>query len=192
MVEDKKPAHSPLAEAVQQSVEEFVKKKSGLTFSKDSDWTEKNIIEYDSRMRIFGMEKFNGGAYISSVNFYRNEEDKKANKCCGALIMFVDEENATKILRSFSYKIKSDDDEDQILDSLADLCLKFTEGFKEELSKFGVVNPVISLPSKHRNDASEGVAFPYQIYKYVENNFYMFKQKAFVVNTVMALSSKNA
>jgi hypothetical protein len=192
MVEDKKPVHSPLAEAVQHSVEDYIKKKSGLTFSKDSDWHEKNIIEYDSRMRIFGMEKFNGGSYIAAVNFYRSEEEKKTNKCCGTLIIFIDDENATKILRSFGYKIKSDDDEDQILDSLADLCVKFSEGFKEELAKLGLGNLVLSQSSKYRNDAAQGVEFPYQIYKYVENNFYMFKQKAFVVNTVMALSSKNA
>ena len=41
-----------------------------MAFSKDPEFNELNIIEYDSRMRTFGLEKFNEPCYASFINFY--------------------------------------------------------------------------------------------------------------------------
>ena len=49
---------------------------------------EKEIIEYDSRMRVFPLEKFNGPAYVSFVNYYLSGKDLQTNNAVGAFIFF--------------------------------------------------------------------------------------------------------
>ena len=98
-----------LATSLHGVIDRTLLSKGGLSYTHEPEITEKDIIEYASRMRISGMEKFNGPCFISIVNFYNSPEDKeKKRNAKGAFVLFLEENNATKLLKTLA---RADSDE---------------------------------------------------------------------------------
>ena len=145
--------------------------------SKDPETFQKEIIEYESRMRVFGLEKFNGPCYLSVVNYYLTQGDLDAHKSCGTFILYLEEESTGKLLKSLGYSGFTDEDEDIVMDKCSEFCKILAENFKNELVPLGFRDLVISAPTKHKNDVYEGVEFPYSEYGMHEAHFYLLKKK---------------
>lgn len=171
-------------------VQGVFRQKSSIEFSQDPVIVDKNLIEYDSRMRVFGLEKFNGPSYASSVSFYRSQQQMQSHDACGVMNLFIEEEAAGKLLKSLGYTGFDDSDDDAVLEHCADFCNTIAGNFNAELSKMGFSNLSMSDPLKEKNNIAAGVDFPYSQYIYHEVQFFIWKQKAVAVDIVMVPTVK--
>jgi len=166
--------------------QETFEKMCNVTFSKSPEFIEKEIIEYEGRMRTFGQEKFNGPCYISALNFYLDNKDYKAKHACGVMVVYIEEEANEKLVRALGQPELDPEDEEIILDTCGEFCNVIAGQFKNELRSFGYIDLVISAPIKYRNDVPQGVDFPYSESKYYELSFHIWKERLIVLETVMA------
>lgn len=167
-------------------VEETFTTMCSLTFSNTPEFKEKDIIEYNSKMQISGLEKFNDASYAAAINFYLTEAHQKKHDCCGVLAMFIEEDAAGKLLKALGYSGFNDEDEELVMDNCGEFCNVITGRFKDELAKLGYKNLIISAPVKGKNSIPGGVEFPYSQYKYYEANFYFWKKKSLVIDITMS------
>jgi len=164
------------------SIQETFKKMSTVAFTKEPDFIERDIIEYSSRMRVCGLEKFNGPCLIGVINYYLNPKEQEVKNPCGALILYVEEENAAKMFKSLGYTVKDDDDEELILDYVGEFGNVIAEKFKNDLMAIGYSDIVFSPCEQFMNDIPEGVAFDYKEAKYHEASFHLWKNKILVTD----------
>ena len=174
-----------IATACIKVVENILKQKSILAFTKDPESVQRDIIEYDSRMRVFGMEKFNGPCFMSVINYYFSQEDLKNHKACGAFIFYVEESCAGKLLKALGFKGFDDEDEAAVLKICGEFCEVLAGEYKNELSNVGYKDLVLSAPTNYHNVVPEGVEFSYDEYVKYEMSFHLWKQKAVVVDITM-------
>ena len=166
-------------------VEDLLKSKPGITLTKESEFVQRDIIEYNSRMRVFGMEKFNGPCFISVINYYSSEVDLKAHKAGGAVVLYIEEGNAAKLLKALGFKKFDEEDNDAVLKMCGEFCTLLAEDYKKELSSLGYKDLVLSAPSNYLNGVPEGVEFSYDQYVKYEMSFYLWKQKTVVLDVTM-------
>ncbi len=180
-----KADQSAIAKTLLSCVEETLTSMGGLTFSNTPEFKERNIIEYDSKMQVSGLEKFNDSAYVAAVNFYLSEDHQKRRECCGVLAAFIEEDGASKFLKTLGYTGFNDDDDELIIEKCAEFSTVLAEKFKEAMVKSGSKNFILSASVKGKNNIPGGIDFPYNQYVYYEANFYFWKKKSLVIDIVM-------
>ncbi|MHA1656551.1 MAG: chemotaxis protein CheX [Candidatus Heimdallarchaeota archaeon] len=166
-------------------VQDTFKKMCNLTFSQDPDFVEKELIEYESRMRTFGLEKFNGPCYVAAISFYLSPKEIEEHDALGALVLYIEAEVAEKLLKALGYDF-DEEDEDLVLDNCGEFCNVIAGQFKNQLNSLGYKDLTISAPIKGKNDIRQGVEFSYDQYKLYESSYYFFKKKALVVVATMS------
>ena len=108
-----------------------------------------NILEYQGRMSVTGMEKFNGPAYIAAVSFYLNEQDRDKHRAKGAMVLYLEASNTEKVLRGFGHPVSDEDEEEETLAACGKLCAMLATKFKENLS--GASSLIMSTPISNKN-----------------------------------------
>jgi len=171
-----------LGELAVRATQNILQKQCKVTFSQDPDVTELEIIEYNSRMRVFGMEKFNGPCFIAVINFFRNNGSSENKITCGSLIIYIDEMCTTTILKAISGGSFDEDDAEVVMQYTGELCNIIADELKNELTKIGYSDLLISKPINYQNDIPEGVDFEFREAKYHESSYYIKEKKAIVVN----------
>lgn len=174
-----------IAESLKSLIDNILISQNDLNYTQDPEITERDIIEYESRMRVRGMEKFNAPCYVAATNFYKTQQDLEAHNALGALIIYVEQENAEKLIKALGYKIKNDDDEDEVLPNYSG---EFCKTLGEELiKKIGgnYSSSVLSEPIIGLNTIAEGVEFNYNQYQMYELTFYLWKVKILSVDITL-------
>ncbi|MCA9407140.1 MAG: hypothetical protein KC733_00480 [Candidatus Omnitrophica bacterium] len=174
-----------LATTMMGGVKSIFEKMSTLTFSQDPEFKEREIIEYDSRWRVFGLEKFNSACYVAVINFYRSTADQELHKACGAFVLYIEEGNAAKLLKALGYPDVDDEDLSIMFDIVGELCNVLAGQFKNDLLGLGFPDLVMSAPQKYRNDVPDGVEFEYEQTTYYELSFFLWKEKVFVIDATL-------
>jgi hypothetical protein len=151
-----------------------------LSYTSDPTSVVQDIIEYNSRLRTPGLSKFNEPCYVASVNFHTSEQTAKSGDAIGALVFYLEESSVGKFLKALGHKGFSEDDEAVMLEKCGEFCHVVADEFKKTLADFGAGSLVLSKPQIGRNEIAEGVAFDYDEYKYLEFNFFLWKQKTLV------------
>ncbi|MBF0594880.1 MAG: chemotaxis protein CheX [Candidatus Omnitrophica bacterium] len=142
---------------------------------------EKDIIEFDGRMRVFPMEKFNGPVYVAFTNFYLSDNDLKNDQALGTFVLFVKEEVVEKLFKAFGRSSKDAEDEENLMDIVGEFCNILSGNFKNELVALGYKDLLMSTPFKSRNSVPDGVAFDYELFQKQEFSFTFWNQKCIVV-----------
>ena len=173
------------ANALMEIVQDICKSGSKLSLTKDSELVERDIIEYESRMRTLGLERFNGPCYLGVVHIYQGEAQQKSHNACGALMLYLEEEAAGKLLKALGYSGFDEDNDEAVLENTAKLCEKIVERFKQDLTKRGYRDLIFAPALKYKNDAPDGVEFSYDEYKYYEASLYLWKKKTIVVSLTL-------
>ncbi len=179
---DLKTISAPLINSVTNSLQ----KMGNISFSKDPEVAEKEILEYESRLRTHGLSKFNGPCYVSSVSFYLSAKALEDHEAIGVFVLYFEYDAAAKILKAAGFKDVNDEDEDSVLEKSAELCKLIAGHLKTELTNLVGKELVTSEPLKGKNEIFEGVEFSYDEYKYFEAGFYLWKQKAIVADLSIA------
>lgn len=168
-------------------VEDFLRSTANLSFSQEPEFSERAVIEYDSRMRASGMEKFNAPCYVSAVSYYRDEQHLKSSDACGVVVVYVEEELAGRLLTALGYSTAKEEDDEAALDHCGELCNTIAGNLRKELAGRGFGDLKTGAPVNHKNGIPAGVEFPYSQYKLGQTEFYLWKQKALVVDLCVAL-----
>ena len=93
-------------------IEELITAQGGLVPSKPHEIAAKPVDEYEGRMRVNALEKFDASVYIAAISFYLNQADMKAHRACGALILYMDIEVADKIFKAAGLEVPYDEDDE--------------------------------------------------------------------------------
>lgn len=145
-----------------------------------------NIIEYQGRMGVTAMEKFNAPTYISGISFYLNEQDKAKHRAKGAFVLYLEVSNAEKLLRGFGYPAADDEEDEELLNSCGKLCTALAEGLKQGLVVHGAPPLVLSSAVSDKNSLQDGIEFSSDQTEKQEISFYFWKKKVLVVDITMA------
>ena len=178
-----------LAEAVSSALKDVIEgilKKSEINLTQNTEIIQREVIEYNSRMRIVGMEKFNGPCYVCGLSFYKSPENQQKKVAQGAFAFYVNVDCVESLLKKFGHRGFDEEDDEFILDQLGSLTRSMAEAFAVELKNIGYDDLTISEPHKFKNNIPEGLNFPYSFYNYQELAFYAWDKKAMVANVIMA------
>ncbi len=166
-------------------VESTFDKMCHVKFGAEPIVVEKDILEYNSRMRVFPMEKFNGPAYVASINYYLSQKDLENENAIGTFVLFVKEDVAEKLLRAFGYGSRDAENESLLFDNCGEFCNVLAGNVKNELVGLNYADLTMSAPSKYKNAVPEGVQFDYSLFKKQEVTFTFWGQKCIVVEACM-------
>ena len=172
--------------AIKGVIESVLGKMSGIVATEPSQTKECNIIEYEGRMRVGGMEKFNAPSFISVVNFYLSQGDMDRHRAKGALVVYVDSENAGKLYNSLGFSIPDDEEDVSMIAACGELSNLIAGTFKNELVTLGYQDLTISQPHNYKNSVIEGVEFSSDQKIKHEFSFFYWRRKAVVVELTLA------
>ncbi len=168
-------------------LESQLSKMTGVIATSPPETKEKDIVEYENRIRINGLEKFQAPSYISAINYYLNEADaKRAGKAKGALILYVDVENSGKIYKALALPFPDDEDDASMMNCNGMLCKIIGDAFKNELVNMGYADLFMSAPDNYRSSIVDGVEFSLDQKKMLEFSFFYLKRKSIVVELSLA------
>ena len=174
-----------LAQTLNQCVTDLIKERSDLKFTKDPEVKRKNIIEYQGRMRVDGMEKFGEPTFISTVNYYASAADMQQGKTLGALVVYVEQGYIVQLLKKMKYPLANDEDENEMKDCCGTLCNIIAGRFKSAVSAMGYVELEMSHFSSYQNEVKEGIPFDHRERRKYEITFEIDDEKALVVELTM-------
>src|SRR5262245_42886162 len=120
-----------LAESFRDCVQKTIEEHCSVVFAKDAKVEVRDIIEYASRLRVFGLEKFNDTCYIGLTNLFETPEDVKANKPCGLILVFVREDSSERLFKTL-LKGQEGEDEELQMDNTKHLAEKLFQNFKRK------------------------------------------------------------
>ncbi|MBP9855548.1 MAG: hypothetical protein KBD53_11835 [Candidatus Omnitrophica bacterium] len=180
--------NTAVADALKNFLESTLKAKCNLEFSSPAQLSEREIIEYNSRIRVDGLEKFNGPCYVFGMNYYSSEANQKKDEAAGTLIMFIEEECVERFLKSLGHRGFDEDDQTFVLDKLGEFCKTMAQEFSQNLQSLGYSGLIVSDVSKGKNNLADGLSFPYDRYNYQEIAISIWKKKAMVADIIMTAS----
>ncbi len=154
--------------------------------SDDATSKTQNIIEYQGRMSVAGMDKFNGPTYVAGISFYLNEQDRDKHRAKGAMVLYLESSNAEKFFRGFGFPVADEEEEEEASVACGKIGTMLAEKFKDKLAETGCPSLIISQPFCGKNSLSEGLDFSPDQGKKQEISFYFWKKKSMVVDITMA------
>ena len=181
----KKPDDQALNGAIISVVEDVFRQLCHTEFSAEPVAVEKDVIEYDGRMRIFPMEKFNAPAYVAVVTYHLSQKQLEAVDPVGTVILYVKEDMIEKFFKAFGHSVSEAEDEGKCLDVIGQLCDIIAGNLKNQLGSMGLADLVLSTSSKHKNAIPEGVPFDYSLFKKQELSFSFWKEKCIVIEVCL-------
>jgi len=167
------------------SLQNSVASMGSANFSKPPEFSEHELIEYESRMRVFGLEKFGLPCYISYVNFFLPQADIKKDMPIGTFLVFLEHNNAVRLLKSLGYTHINEDEDETILGKTGEFCVAMAKQLKTTLTQKGYKELTISDPLNYKNDIPEGVPFYYHEEKCYQLDFFFWKQKNLIFNLIL-------
>lgn len=168
-------------------VDQVLSKMSGVVPTSSPESKEIDILEYEGRMRVVGMEKFNAPSFIATVNYYLTEKDSESHKAKGAMVVYVDSENAGKFFKTLGFTVPDDEDDESMMNACGELCNLLGGGFKNELSGLGYADMYMSSPSSYKNSVTEGIEYSQDQNKKYELSFYYWKRRALIIEVTMGV-----
>lgn len=174
-----------LSKAIITVVQETFRKTLHAEMQGDPVVLERDIIEYESRMRVFPMEKFNGPVYVACVNFYLSQKHLESQDTVGTFLFFVKEDMAEKLLKAFGLSSRDAEDEEVLMNKLGEFSSILAGNLKNEFMTLGYADLVIADPIKAKNSIPDGVPFDYSLYRKQEVTFKFWNQRCIVIEACL-------
>lgn len=175
-----------VADSLKNLIEETLVNKCNAGLTENTAVDEREIVEYDGRMRVGSLEKFNGPCYTVGFNLFASEDSQKKGLPTGTLIYFVEEESVERLLKSLEYRGFDEEDQGFILEHLGQFFQSVSEDYAERMGGMGYGRLLVSPPTAYKNNLPDGMTFPLDSSHYHELSFHLWKKKAMVVDLVMA------
>ena len=175
---------------LKQVTEEIFTETERYRFDGELTLTKKEIVDYKKRLHTNGLEKFNGPSYVAGVSFFRTSADKEKENAAGALVFYIEGEQAFDILRILGHKAEDDESQEKIAQQCAQFCKRLAEKFKTQLTSAGFSDLVMSEPIFGRNQLPGGLAFSLDQYTMMELAGNIQKSKRVVLNLTLTTIGK--
>jgi len=166
-------------------VKRILKRRGDMDLSEKPRFSIKPIVEFRKRIRVTGLEKFDEKTFISTINFYQEQEDLEADNVLGAVILYMPETYITKILQDLQYPIANEDDEEALSDGCGSFCNLIAGNFNTGLTQLGYQELGMSHFTTHLNNVVNGVEFSEGQVELYEMSFMIKKQKVIVTDLSM-------
>lgn len=163
-----------------------LKQAANFSQSQEPKAEAKDISEYSGRMQALGLEKMGQPCWVSVVNLYLNQGDLERHKAKGALVLYLETEDAGKIFQSAGLEFPSDEDDASMIAASGQLAQKVAEAFKNELAGHGYVSLVLSTPATYKNNAVGGVEYSSDQKTKHELSFFYLKSKVICIDLTLA------
>ena len=160
-------------------------KTGKINLTEEPKLAAKDIIEYDHRLRVSGLEKFNAPAYVSAVSYYKTSKDKEEHNACGAVVLYIEEQFVEILLKALGHGGIDDEQEDLINTKCGEFCVSLAGDFKNEISSQGYGDLICSEPLTGRNSIVEGIDFSYSQYEKYEISFTLKGKRILVAEVTM-------
>ena len=148
----------------------------------------KPVIEYNGKLRVDGMEKFNNEpTYVSAINYYASKVDMEKKKTLGAIMVYVQQDYMVKMMKLLQYPPVDDENETALEDSCGTLCNIIAGRFKSEISKAGYIELEMSHFVAARNNLVAGVSFCFSEFTKYEILFDIEGAKRLVLETSLGV-----
>ena len=166
-------------------IKRILDRKASIFLSRVADFNLKPIIEFKNRMRVSGIEKFDGVTYISVVYFYINEDLMKQNQPVGTLIIYMEDEYVEEFLRKLDYPKIDEDDQDAVEDACGTICNLIAGNYKSGLTQLGYQELMMSHFMSYRGEVINGVEYDRTQKQKYEICFEIKNQRRIVAELVM-------
>ena len=181
----KKPDDQTLKTELINVVQDTFLQLCRVAASADPVVVEKDIIEYDGRMRISPMEKFNGPAYVAVANYYSSQKKSGSPDPLGTFVFYIREDMVEKLFKAFGRPVSEAEDEAKALDVVGQMCAILAGNLKNKLTGLGLADLLVSTPDKYKNSVPSGAPFDYSLFKKQEFSFSFWKEKCIVVEVCL-------
>ena len=169
-----------LAGTLKEVIQKNLTKTGKITFSEEPKIIKKDIIEYDHRMRVSGLEKFNAPAYVAGISYYRSPKDQEEHNACGAIVLYVEEQYVEILLKALGQTGIDDENEEMLSKKCGEFCSIVGEEFTTAVSGQGYNDLVAAVPISFRNTIQDGIDFSYTQYEKYEISFLIKAKKIMV------------
>ena len=172
--------------AVTGVMEEVLAKLGGINPTASPTTKTVDIEEYEGRMRVNGIDKFQAPSYISTVVFYSSAGDAGQHRNAkGTVVLYVDHENAGKLFNGLGFRVPEDEDDVSMMESCGKMADLIASTFKNRLVQQGYADLAKSAPSNYKNSVPEGVEFSKDQTSKQEYCFFYWKRKAIIVEVAL-------
>jgi len=179
------PHLDELAEVLSKTMKSTIENNSNVVITGNPDVAQKNISEYEGKMRVSGMDIFNSPTYISLTSFYPSEKDRDTHNSCGAIMVYLKEEGCELFLRAFGYKEPNEDEDDTMKDGCGKFFEMFLKNFIKDLASAGYGQLVNSEIENHKNVVSFMIDFDKKQFEKLELIFSVKEVKTIAVELTM-------
>ncbi len=176
-----------LSAAIVAAAQSLLSKISNISQSQEPRVEASDIVEYENRMRVDGIEKLKSTCFVSVVYFYLSAaEMERRAKPKGTLVLYLETESASKFFKALGIAFAEDEDDVSMLSACGQFTQKISDGLKEELSGRGYVPLYVAKPLNYKNGVTAGVEYsPDQKMKH-DIGFYYFKHQVIAVDVTLA------
>ncbi len=180
-----------LAESLAEVMATIFEKQGGVKFSGKPGIERRDIVEWNKKMTITGMEKFNSSTYISFVQYYLNDQDKEKQNVLGALVLFIAESQLPTFVSKLGYPKVDDENIEEMVGGCGKICADLAKTFQEKLASLGYPPLPMSDVKSYRNSVPQGVGFCYKEYDKFEINFSMENRKVLCAELTMGVMPRS-
>ena len=173
-----------LALALCSAIKKIFFEKSETTFSSEPRLEKKFITEFERKMRVDAMEKFNTITVFSTVEFASNEENLQRQEFMLTLVVYLEQNFLPDFLRLLQYPYIDFEDEVEVKDGCGTLANLIAGQYKREMAKLGYRDLMMSPFESHINTAPNGVGIPRGLTEKFELSFDVDGTKRLVVELV--------
>ncbi|MEI6438097.1 MAG: hypothetical protein WCO69_05050 [Candidatus Omnitrophota bacterium] len=167
------------------AVRKVLSQKGDIHLSQEPRISEKETIQFAHRMRVDGLEKFNGRTLIAALNFYIDKEHMDHDKALGALIVYIPEDYIARLMWLLEYGRIDEDDEDEVLDACGTVTNLIAGYFIKELSGHGYVHLEMGHFTTFVNSPLNGIDFHSQEKVKHEMEIFIRDEKRMVLELTM-------
>lgn len=179
-----------LSLALSVSVKRMFWQKAQLKLSREPIFHKKLITQFGRRMRIDGLEKFNGSTIFSVVHFFADRKDMEKNKPAGLLTTFIEENFIADFMELINYPPIDEDEDDEVLDACGAVCNLIAGYFKKEIARIGYKDLEMSPFSSYINTSVNGEVYPLSEAEKYEISYEIGGVKRLVTEMVMGPLSR--
>ena len=179
-----------LAEALKKGILVMFRERTESQVPIKAVMEKKRITEFMKKMRVTGLDKFTTPSFVSTVNYYANDQDMLKKKTLGALVVYVEEDYVSDLLRMFRYPAVDLNNDEALKDACGALANIIAGRFKDGMTVLGFADLAMSPFSNYRNTAMHGVDFYSQELNKYEIVFYIRDTKRLIVELTMGPVNK--
>jgi hypothetical protein len=167
------------------AIKKVLEQQANLIVSREPVLHKRAVIQFQKRMRVDALEKFNERTVFSTVHFYRDKAAMEKGVALGNIIVYIPVNNIVKLFEKLNYPPVDEDDDAAVLDASGTLVNLFAGAFVKDMAARGYGFLVMSHFESYINVALNGIDFSSdQEYKY-EIDFEIRGQRVFVVELTM-------